>query len=65
MKCKNFLFEVVGEDSANEGEEFFVYAENIERAAEIVKENFPNEEIAFRGRYSDFEAEMCGFDTYS
>jgi len=59
----NFLFEVISE-TINEGEMFFVQAKNIKEAGEIAREYFPDEMLAFRGKYTDFEAEWYPYDTY-
>ena len=59
---KNFLFEMMSGE--NEGEMFFVQAENRDEADEILGEYFWGEKIKFRGIYSDEEAERMGYDTY-
>ena len=60
----NFLFEITGEDSSLCGEEFFVQAKNFNEAEEVIDKVFPNEHYIYHGRYTDFEAEMIGLNTY-
>jgi hypothetical protein len=59
----NFLFEVKDEDSEFCGELFFVQCDTIKEAWYTAHEFF-EEELAYRGRYSDEEAESMGYDTY-
>ena len=61
---KDYLFEVVSEDSYFEGDMFFVEEDTFADAARIAKEVYGDEELAFRGIYTPFEAEMLGYDTY-
>jgi hypothetical protein len=60
---KDYLFEIVDEESDACGEQFFVECYNLETAWEIVQENFC-EEVQYLGEYSVAEAEMWGLDTY-
>lgn len=53
----NYLF-----TDENTGEEFLVYAQNVQQAIEIAEDYF--EAPAFDSEVSDFEAEMMGLDTY-
>lgn len=61
---KDFLFEVITEDSELEGEQFFVECHNLNEAWEIVYNNFPEENVRFVTTYTVFEAEILGLDTY-
>lgn len=60
----NFLFEITSEYSPLCGEEFFVQTKTFEEAEEVVDKIFPNEHYIYHGRYTDFEAELMGLDTY-
>ena len=48
----------------NSGEIFFIQATSREKAAEIAADYFDVDALAFCGVYSDYEAEMLGYDTY-
>jgi len=60
----DFMFAVVGEDSENCGEHFFVECNNLSTAWEIASDTWANEELDYLGKYSIEEAEMLGLDTY-
>lgn len=69
MRTTNYLYEVCGEDSPNCGENFFVQVnaddpDARDIANKIAAENFPDDKLRNLGRYSDFQAEMMGYDTY-
>ena len=64
MKTKTWWFEVTTEDSELCGEQFFVEAPTGKEAYELAQHYFENEELAFYGQVSQFEAEMWGLDTY-
>lgn len=61
-----YWFEVIGEDSDLEGEQFFTELENGTKEQHIAyaHEIFPNEELRCISRVSAIEAEMMGLDTY-
>lgn len=59
-----YWFEIITEDSELCGEEFFVEANTMHEAHEIVDTYFPNEDTLCHGKVSEVEAEMMGFDTY-
>lgn len=61
-----YWFEIVGEDSALCGEEFFteLKTDKQETHVKYAKKIFPNEEIYCLGKVSSYEAEMMGLDTY-
>lgn len=60
----NFLF-AFNEYSENEGENFFVECENLEKAWVILEmSGISSNEIEYIGRYSPEEAEILGYDTY-
>lgn len=59
-----YWFEIVGEDSILCGEQFFVEADSLENAFDIVGEYFPDEEVECYGDVDEYEAEIMGFDTY-
>ena len=61
---KDYLFEIIDEDSDACGEQFFVECESLRKAREIVYENFPDVAVKFCGLYSIAEAEILGYDTY-
>ena len=61
---KDYLFEIVDEDSDACGEQFFVECESLREARKIVYENFPDVALKFCGLCSVAEAEMMGLDTY-
>jgi len=61
---RDFMFEIIGEDSENCGEQFFVEAEDLEEAWVIAYANFGDEEIGYLGEFSVDEAEDIGLDTY-
>lgn len=63
-ELKNFLCEIITEDSMYEGEKFFVQTDTLGNASRIAYALYPEEEITFRGIYTDFEAEMLGYDTF-
>jgi len=60
----NYLFEINGEYDEHCGEMFFVQCDTKAEAREIAKENFPEENVHFLGKYTDEEAEWYGYDTY-
>jgi len=61
---RDFLFGIVGEDSENCGEQFFVECDTLEDAWLVVQDNFPDEEIEYICEYHPAVAEMIGLDTY-
>ena len=61
---KDYLFEIVDEDSDACGEQFFVECKSLRRAWEIADENFPDVALRCLGHYSVEEAEIIGLDTY-
>ena len=61
---RDFMFEIVGENSNCCGEQFFVECDTLEEAWTIVYANFGDEEIKYCGRCSIDEAEAIGLDTY-
>ena len=63
---KDYLFEFIGEDDENCGEQFFVELFDVtaENAIKYALDLFPNSELAYCGEYSVEEAEEIGFDTY-
>jgi len=64
MVVNTYWFEIIGEESALCGEEFFIEEANQRDAAEYAHELFPDETIRYLGRVSQYEAEMMGLDTY-
>lgn len=65
-KWTTYWFEIVGEDSDLEGEEFFTALENGTREQHLAyaKDIFPNEKLHCLGQVSEEEAECMGLDTY-
>lgn len=63
-KFRNYLFEIVTEDSELEGYQFLVQETSQENAWKIARENFPDERLGYYGKMTDFEAEMWGLDTF-
>lgn len=61
---KDYLFEIIDEDSDCCGEQFFVECKSLREAWEIADENFPDVALRCFGTYSIEEAEMIGLDTY-
>ena len=61
---KDFMFEIVTEDSELCGEQFFVECNNLHTAWEIATDTFINEELDYLGTFSRDEAEEIGLDTY-
>ena len=61
---RDFLFTIVGEDSDNCGEQFFVECDTLEDAWQVVHENFENEEVEYICEYHPAIAEAIGLDTY-
>ena len=61
---KDYLFEIIDEDSDYCGEQFFVECESLADAWEIANGNFPDVTLEYYGPYSVEEAEMLGLDTY-
>lgn len=63
---KDYLFEFVGEDSDNCGEQFFVELFDVDKedAIKYALDLFPDEELYYCGEYSVEEAEELGYDTY-
>lgn len=61
---RHYLFTVTEENSENEGESFLVGAESINHAWELAQTVFPDDDLEYDGRLSDFEAEMSGLDEY-
>ena len=60
---KNYLFRI--NEGEFEGEMFFVQAKSLMEAREIIEKYFTNPEyIEYQGRYTDYEAEWLGYDTY-
>ena len=59
---KHFLFECTKQDSANEGEEFIVGANNYDEAKEIAYDNFGK--CKCYGQMTEEEAEASGLDEY-
>lgn len=60
----DFMFEVIDPDSDLCGEQFFVECDTIEKAFEIANKNFPDGGFECIGKYTPWEAEMLGLDTY-
>lgn len=60
----NYLFTVTGITSELCGECFFVYAQNQSEAELTARIYFPGEKLHFLGKYSDYEADCLGYDTY-
>lgn len=60
----NYLFEIITESSPSCGEQFFVQANTRAEANEVLDDFFCYESTKYLGKYSDFEAEMMGLDTY-
>ena len=65
----DYLFEIVGEENENCGEQFFVETDCVASAWQIVADNFGvdailNHEIDCIGEYTPEEAEILGYDTY-
>lgn len=58
----NYLFEFTEGDL--EGEMFFVQTDSQEEAIDEALELFPFDVLRYCGPYSDFEAEILGYDTY-
>lgn len=63
-KFRNYLFEIVTEDSELEGYQFLVQETNQENAWKVARENFPEERLTYYGKMTDTEAEMWGLDTF-
>lgn len=63
-KMGTYWFGIKTEGSVFEGEEFFVEKPNANEARDYAKRLFPNEEIAFYGKVSEYFAECMGLDTY-
>lgn len=63
---KTFSFEIVGENNEYCGYEFFVEAETLSEAWDIVAEEVESclDDVKCYGEISFEEAEMYGFDTY-
>ena len=61
---KDYLFEIIDEDSDACGEQFFVECGSLREARKIVHENFPDVTLKFCGLCSVEEAEIMGLDTY-
>ena len=61
---KDYLFEIIDEDSECCGEQFFVECKSLREAWEIADENFHDVALRCFGSYSVAEAEMYGLDTY-
>jgi hypothetical protein len=60
----DFLF-AFNEYSENEGENFFVECESLEKAWTILEmSGIDSDEIEYIGRYTLEEAEILGYDTY-
>lgn len=55
----DFLFE-----DRETGEEFFVECDSKREAFQIAWENFGEDNVEYKGRYSVEDAEMMGLDTY-
>lgn len=70
MENRNYLFEVIGEDSELCGEQFFVQIDPettknpVKQAWETARENFEGETLKLVGVFSDESAEWIGLDTY-
>ena len=58
----NFLFVV--ESGEDEGYEFLVQCDTKEEAEQIAQEEFEGEYLKYCGRYTDYQAEMMGLDTF-
>lgn len=61
---KDYLFEIIDENSDYCGEQFFVECESLREAWETADVNFPDVALRCYGSYSIAEAEMMGLDTY-
>ena len=61
---KDYLFEIIDEDSDCCGEQFFVECKSLREAWEIADKNFSDVALKCFGTYSVKEAEMIGLDTY-
>ena len=63
---KTFYFEITGENHKDCGYEFFVEAENIAEAMDIVEYDVGVDikDVSYYGEISFEEAEMYGLDTY-
>ena len=61
---RNYLFEIITEDSEFEGYQFLVQETSKENALKVAQENFPEELIEYCGKMTDLEAEMWGLDTF-
>ena len=66
---KDYLFEIVDEDSELCGEQFFVECDSWEEAWQVVIDNFGKDAMLYHkiegiGEYSLEEAEILGYDTY-
>ena len=61
---KDYLFEIVDEDSDLCGEQFFVECDTEDEAWWIADANFPDVVLECHGSYSIEEAEIMGLDTY-
>ena len=61
-----YWWEIVDEDSALCGEEFFTELKSDNKATHFkyAKEIFPNERLHCLGKVSEMEAEMMSLDTY-
>lgn len=59
----NYLFRITEEDE-REGEMFFVQAADRTEAFILAELVFPDTGLTYEGRYTDFEAEWLGYDTY-
>lgn len=64
MKNYNWLFEIIDDESEYCGEEFFVYETDREKAWHVARIYFPFDKMVCRGSFSDYVADMMGYDTY-